>query len=152
MAFDFRLARVLELADNKKKNLEAEYQTLFRRLEDMAKKLIDLLNQREKKQHVFQNQMQKGTTIDSIKGRLSDTAILDQLIAEETRQYDRLKQQMEAYQADLLEKSIEVKKYEKLRDKKWQHYLEKKKKIQLKSMDEIAASRASDRINGVKRW
>lgn len=146
MAFDFRLERILKVADSEKKNLEAQYQSLYDHLENIAQDLVQLLGQKKDAQIRLQNKMKKAITIDSMKLQLSDADQMDQLIARRTMQYEKLKQQLEQMQAILLEKSIEVKKYEKMKEKQRQNYRTEQRKSEMKQMDEIAVLHGA--ING----
>lgn len=141
MVFDFRLERMMKIAESEKETLEAKYQELFRALEQLAGNLIDLMNEKESIQLELNQQLNQSMTIDSMKIYLFDVEKYEKLINLRTSEYDQAKRKLENLQPFLLEKSIEVKKYEKMRDRQQSAAKMKQKKKEMKEMDEIASLR-----------
>ncbi|MCO7174691.1 flagellar export protein FliJ [Sporolactobacillus kofuensis] len=141
MAFEYRFERVMKLAENEKQNLEVQYKYLFDAFEKLAHRLIDLVEQKNRVQTDLQNQMNQAITIDQMKMGMSDVNKIDFLIEETNKQYLRAKLQLETFQGKLQQKAIEVKKYEKIKEKQQLIFNKVVHKTEMKQMDEIAGQR-----------
>lgn len=142
MSFDFRLDRVMRIAESERKNFESQYQVLYDRLEKIAHQLLALMEEKKQTQSDLEKKMRKAMTIDSMRLQLIDVETTDRMIDEQTLIYNRSKRQLEQLRVKLHEKTIEVKKYENMREKKKEVYNQEVKKDEMKLMDEVAALRA----------
>ncbi|MFX3618460.1 MAG: flagellar export protein FliJ [Sporolactobacillus sp.] len=141
MAIDFRLKRIMKIAESEKAALESKYQELFQALEQLAGNLIDLMNKKKTVQIELNQQLSQSMTIDSMKLHLFDVEKYEKIINLRTSEYDQAKRRLEELQPILLEKTIEVKKYEKIRDRQRSVIKTEQKKKEMKEMDEIASLR-----------
>ncbi|MCO7125996.1 flagellar export protein FliJ [Sporolactobacillus shoreicorticis] len=143
MGFEYRFERVMKLAENEKYNLEVQYKRLFDEFESLARKLIELMDLKEKAQTELQNQMSQAITIDQMKMGITDVNTMDSLIDETNKRYIRAKARVEDFQTKLQEKAMEVKKYEKIKEKQQSIYRRLTQKAEIKRMDEIAGQRTA---------
>ncbi|MET1247893.1 flagellar export protein FliJ [Sporolactobacillus sp. STCC-11] len=141
MAFDYRFERVMKLAESEKQNLEVQYKKLFDDFENLAHILINMVEEKQRVQTELQEQMSQAITIDQMKMGFSDVDKIDFLISETNKNYLNAKARLEAFQAELQEKAIEVKKYEKMREKQQVIYHKLINRAEMKQMDEIAGQR-----------
>lgn len=139
MGFVYRLERVLKIAESEKKSLESEYHELFERFDLAARRLMQLLEQKKESETAMQKQMMQPVSIDLLRLKTAEADRLDHQISDQSLQYRRLKDRLERLKATLQAKSIEVKKYEKMRDRKKQAYRLEEKKTDRKQMDEAAS-------------
>lgn len=139
MVLDFRLERVMKIAESEKRNLEGQYQMLFDRFEQLARGLVHLIKEKESVESNLQDKMKKTITIDLMKRQIYDVEKMERLITEQTLQYDRVKNQLEQFKSILLKKAIEVKKYEKIKEKQTRIYRKEAKKKEMNLLDETAA-------------
>ncbi|RYL95343.1 flagellar export protein FliJ [Sporolactobacillus sp. THM7-4] len=139
MGFEFRLERLMKVAKSEKKSLEQEYQTLFDYFERLARNLMNLIENRKKAESALHDKMKQPITIGSMKSRIFDVENIDRLIAKRTDQYDQVKEQLEKFQTVLQAKAIDVKKFEKLKEKQKVAYCQNKKKKEAKVLDELAS-------------
>jgi flagellar FliJ protein len=147
MPFDYRLERIMKIAENEQKNLEVQYQDLYEHLESVAHTLIDLLNKKKLFQKKLERRMKRPTSIESMKLQLSEIDQADQRIARQTLLYQQLTTNLEKFRTVLQEKSIEVKKYEKMKSRQKAIYQHDQMKREAKQMDEVAMLRtASNRV------
>jgi flagellar FliJ protein len=144
MAFEYRFERVMKLAESEKQNLEVQYKKLFDAFEKLAHSLIDLVEQKKVVQTGLQQQMSQAMTIDKMKMGILDVEKIDLLIEETSKQYHRAKLQLETFQTRLQDKAIEVKKYEKMREKQQRIYHKIVAKAEMKQMDDIAGQRTAN--------
>lgn len=145
MAFDYRFERVMKLAESEKQNLEVQYKKLFDDFENLARILINMVEEKQRVQTELQEQMSQTITIDQMKMGYSDVDKIDFLISETNKHYLKAKVRLEAFQTKLQEKAIEVKKYEKIREKQQVIYHKLMNKAEMKQMDEIAGQRTVNR-------
>ncbi|MCQ2008950.1 MAG: flagellar export protein FliJ [Sporolactobacillus sp.] len=145
MAFEYRFERVMKLAESEKQNLEAQYKRLFDDFERLARKLIELMDLKEKAQTDLQKQMSQAITIDQMKMGITDVNTMDSLIDVTNKRYIRAKVRLEDFQTRLQEKAMEVKKYEKMKEKQQMIYRRLMQKAEMKQMDEIASQRTVSR-------
>lgn len=145
MAFDYRFERVMKLAESEKQNLEVQYKKLFDDFENLARILINMVEEKQRVQTELQEQMSQTITIDQMKMGFSDVDKIDFLISETNKHYLKAKVRLEAFQTKLQEKAIEVKKYEKIREKQQVIYHKLMNKAEMKQMDEIAGQRTVNR-------
>lgn len=141
MPFDFRLERFMKIAESEQKSLKTQYQELYDRLESIASQLILLMDEKKRVQKKLENNMKRPTSIESMKLQLNDLEHTDKMIAKQTLIYQELTTHLEKFRVILREKSIEVKKYEKIKSKQKIIYQHEQVKKEMKQMDEIAALR-----------
>ncbi|CAM3070968.1 flagellar export protein FliJ [Sporolactobacillus spathodeae] len=141
MAFEFRLERVMKIVKSDKERLETDYQSLFEALEGIAHQLMDLMEQKKAVQQELQNHMTQAIMIDSMKIYLGDIDQYEKRIHLKTLEYTKLKSRLEKLKPILREKAINLKKYEKMRDRAQKDYDANMKKKEMKQMDEIASLR-----------
>ncbi|MDD9147063.1 MULTISPECIES: flagellar export protein FliJ [unclassified Sporolactobacillus] len=136
---DFRFERVMKIAESEKKTLEVQYRLLFDHFEQLAHGLLDLIEEKKSIQKNLQDKMKQSITIDLVKSQIYDVEKTERLIDEQTVQYERAKNQLEQFKAVLLRKAIEVKKYEKIKQKQMFMNHSDARKKETKMLDEVAA-------------
>ncbi|MFC4617344.1 flagellar export protein FliJ [Camelliibacillus cellulosilyticus] len=141
MAFNYRFERILNINENEKKQMERAYGELYDRLEQQGKKLIELMKRKDALENELEEQKRNAVTIFAIQDRLKAISAIGERIRLETEAYDRLKSRLEQSRAVLMDKSIEVKKYEKLKDIHFTAYRDQAKRSENRLMDEVAAIR-----------
>ncbi|MFC7392551.1 flagellar export protein FliJ [Scopulibacillus cellulosilyticus] len=139
MPFEFSMQRVLHITENEKKQLESEYQTFYQMFEQLANELLCLMKKKEEVQTQLQQELKTSVTVDDIKSQINYVENLEKRIEDQQRKYDQARERLESFQLVLKEKTIEIKKYEKLKSKKWINYLKDEKKREMKLMDETAS-------------
>lgn len=145
MENDYRFERVMKLADHEKQNLEIEYKQLYEQFDQIAHRLIDLVDQKESIQMDIQKKMVQAMRVDQMTLKFSDINKLELLIEETRKYFLSLKERLEALQTKLQEKTIEVKKYKKLKERRQSFERKQKIRAEMKEMDEIAGRRAANR-------
>lgn len=129
----------MEVAESERKQLEAEYQRIFDSFEQLAGRLVRLIEKKQAVETALQEKLKHSVTVDLMRRQLADVENIDRLIEELTIQYSKVKERLEKFQPVLKEKAIEVKKYEKIKTKEWLAYRKDEKKRDIKRLDEIAA-------------
>lgn len=138
MGFEYRLERLKKLNESEKKQLERDYQILYEKLETLAKKLVELMKKKDALQKALHDHSQAKVKAFSIHERLKYIETIEKAIEWEQQNYHELKTQVENFRRSLIDKSIEVKKHERLKENAYNQYQVIEKKNELKQMDEHA--------------
>ncbi|GGE42138.1 flagellar FliJ protein [Pullulanibacillus camelliae] len=139
MAFQFRFDRMMQINESEKKLLEQQYNEIYQQLERQGKRLIALMERKENVQNQFENQKRVKMTIADVMSQTQLLSSISEHLKEEQSRYNQIRTRVEHFHQKLLDKSIEIKKFEKLKDVQRQQYdrIERQKENQL--MDEKAA-------------
>lgn len=139
LPFEFSLQRVLHITENEKKQLESEYQSIYRIFEKLAHDLFLLMKKKEDIETSLQEKLKATLSVDMIQMQLTYVKKLEDMIDEQKQQYQQTKIRLEKFQLILREKTIQVKKYEKLKSHALIEYKKDEKKKDMKLMDETAS-------------
>jgi len=138
MAFQFRFDQMMQIIESEKKLLEQQYNEIYQQLEKQGKKLIALIERKESVQNQFENQKRVKMTIADV---VSQTQLLSSLadhLRQEQLRYNQIYTHAEHFHQQLLDKAIEIKKFEKLKNFKQKEYERKEKRKEDQLMDEKA--------------
>ena len=138
MAFEYRFERILKVNESEKKQLEQIYQELFLLLEEQGKKLVELMKKKERLIKQFEGQKQQKMTVMGARNHIHLLESIGAKICAEQEKYETLRERLEKFKLTLMDKSIELKKYEKLKDIHFSRYEEEIKHLEEKQMDEAA--------------
>ncbi|GGH82238.1 flagellar FliJ protein [Pullulanibacillus pueri] len=139
MAFVFRFDRMMKINESEKKVLERQYNEVYALLEEQGKKLIDLMQRKEKLQEQFETKKRQRVRVADV---IDQTFLLQKIghhIIEEQHRYNQMRVRVEQFHQKLMEKSIELKKFEKLKSIQQDNYAQLEKQKENKVMDEKAA-------------
>lgn len=140
MPFEFSLQRLLNLTDGEKSQLEYEYGRVYNMLEAVAEKLLQLLNKRDQINDSLEEKiMKQGTPVSLLRKQRLYLDTLENLILEQQARYNEIRNELEKNKALLLEKSIEVKKFEKLKHREATVYRKNTNIRELRDLDEVAS-------------
>lgn len=138
MAFKYKFEKILSIKENEKDVVVGEYNDAVQKFEKAATKLYELLKQKEDLIDQQGKQLTSGLNIRQIQDFQRFLPLLDKSISEWQVQVAKARKFMEIKQQLLLEKNIEVKKYEVIKKKSWVAYIELEKAEENKFMDEIS--------------
>ncbi|NEU29372.1 flagellar biosynthesis chaperone FliJ [bacterium LRH843] len=138
MSFQFTLQKVMELREREKNNVQSEYQEAVTNFETTATQLFEMLKKKETLEKKAREQIMNGTSIFALQQNESTLLRLGQEIQVQQRFTQLAREKMNRKQEDLLEISIEYKKYEKMKQLKKEQFEEEAKRLELIQMDEIS--------------
>lgn len=141
MSFQFTLEKVLKVKENEKNTLETEYREAYQNYEKIAGALYEFLKQKEELEKRRLEGMAKGAVIWDVRRLQTDMERLQQKINEYESLYQHARQHAELKKERLLERSVDVKRYEKLRDLQYGEFLKKTKAEEMSTLDEISTMR-----------
>lgn len=147
-AYRYRFENVLTYRELEKTETEIEYQTAIEAFEVVATKLYDLLKKKESTITAQQSQMSAGASVIEIHHY---TRFIDSL----EKQIDRLQQEvirarskMQWYEQKLLERTMEVRKFEKMKEKDKIRYRNEQQAKEAQRLDELSTMSFRGKENG----
>lgn len=147
MGFKYKLEKILSIKENEKDKAIGEYNVAVQKFEEVATKLFEVLKQKENIIAEQELQIQTGLNILKIQQLQRFLLILEQSINYWQEQVANARQYMNMKEKVLLEKNIEVKKYEKMKENAQIYYHQLAKAEENKIMDEISIQQYMNRGN-----
>lgn len=138
MSFQFTLQKILEVRVNDKIKAEKEFTQATKQFEEVATKLFEQLKKKENYENEYYTRMEKGIHIFEIQHSHTLLNQMQQQINKQQLFTQKARDNMNRKQEVLVEKSIEQKKYEKMKQIKHQKYIEETNRQENLLMDEIS--------------
>ncbi|WP_226665695.1 flagellar export protein FliJ [Metabacillus litoralis] len=138
MTFQFRFQKVMDIKENEKEKSLAEYNQSVNDFENMANKLYDSLKQKEVLEESTLSKLNKGVSVQEIRHYQQFVSNIEKTITHYQKLVSLTRNRMNEQQVKLMQKNIEVKKYEKLKQKQQEDYLVELKYIENKHMDDLS--------------
>jgi len=138
MGYNFRFAKILSLKESEKDKALSEYNEALKKFEQVAERLYHSLKQKEDLEEIHKKKLQSGLSIDEIRHYQVFLGNLERTIHHYQQIVIQARGQLELKQAKLAELNIEVKKYEKMKEKYNLAYLQAVKSEENKFIDEIS--------------
>lgn len=146
--FHYRFEHIQAYQERKKEESESAYQQAVDAFEKVAKKLYHLLKEKEDLIEFQQQELKVGFTIEEIYHHTEYLKYLETAIAETQKEVLKARAKMEWYEEKLLEDTIEVKKYEKVKEKDYEQYKEEMKQYEAAQLDEMSTVQFSRKEQG----
>lgn len=115
-AYSYRFEKVLTYREQQKTETETEYKLSIDAFEIVATRLYDLLKKKEDTLAEQQERLKTGFSIDGIHHYVRFVDSLEKKIAEVQQEVLQARSKMTWYEEKLLERTIEVKKFEKMKE------------------------------------
>lgn len=138
MSFKYRFQKILHLKENEKDQAYQLYQDSVKKFTEVAEELYKLM---KKKEDLEQNQIDElvnGLSVYQIRHNQQFVLNLEKSIEHYQKLVINARKAMNWHEEKLKECNIEVKKYEKLKEKSYQVYLQMLKQMENKSLDNIS--------------
>src|SRR5690606_3109961 len=143
MGFTYKFQRILTLREREKDEAIIAYEKAVRKFEEVAEKLYSLLKKKETLEEDRLNKIQRGLSVQELRLHQEFIANLEGEINIVQQAVIRARQAMQYEQKRLLDKNIEVKKLEILKEKEYEKYLHLLEKEEEKQLDEIASKQVA---------
>jgi len=137
--FTYRFEKVLTVREQEKKQTEAAYNEAVRSFEKVATKLYELLKKKENLINYQNERLKMGLTVDEIHHFAKFIDSLEHAIEEVQQKVNQARAKMQWYEQKLIEKNLEVRKYEKMREKDFSAFQEEQNRIEAQFLDEISS-------------
>ncbi|EME74292.1 flagellar export protein FliJ [Bacillus sonorensis] len=138
MAYSFKFQKLLELKENEKDQSFAEYQQSVSEFEKVAEKLYESMNQKETLEKNKEIKLQTGMSVQEMRHYQQFVTNLENTIHHYQKLVIMKRNEMNEKQNDLTEKNIELKKFEKMKEKQLEMFLIRNKANEIKEMDDIS--------------
>ncbi|WP_019152787.1 flagellar export protein FliJ [Robertmurraya massiliosenegalensis] len=138
MTYHYKFARVLALKEREKDEALSSYQDAVKKFEEVAEKLYELLRKKEELEDFQSTGLKRGLSIVEIRHHQQFIGNLEKTINHYQKMVINARNRMSLFQEKLMEKNIEVKKFEKIREKDFEQFLKSLKATESKQMDDIS--------------
>ncbi|MDR0137367.1 flagellar export protein FliJ [Metabacillus idriensis] len=138
MKYTYRFQKVLELKENEKEKSLEDYNRSVTEFEKAAEKLYDCLKKKEVLEERTARELNTGMPVQEIRHFQQFVTNLEKTISHYQRLVVITRDNMQEKQLELTEKNIEVKKYEKMKEKHYEVHLEHVKASESKFMDDLS--------------
>ncbi|KKB75601.1 MULTISPECIES: flagellar export protein FliJ [Bacillus] len=138
MAYSFKFQKLLELKENEKDQSFAEYQHSVSEFEKVAEKLYESMNKKETLEKNKEIKLQSGMSVQEMRHYQQFVTNLENTIHHYQKLVIMKRNEMNEKQHDLTEKNIELRKFEKMKEKQLEMFLIRNKANEMKEMDDIS--------------
>lgn len=138
MRYEFKFHKILAVKEREKDEAVSVYQESVQKFEEVAEKLYELLKRKEDLEGYQSERLHGGLSIQEIRHHQQFISNIEKTIDHYQKMVINARNRMLLFQDKLTEKNIEVKKYEKIREKDYLKFTEDEKLVEGKQMDDIS--------------
>ncbi|RSD28023.1 flagellar export protein FliJ [Mesobacillus subterraneus] len=145
MRYQFKFDKILSLKEREKDEVQVIYQDSVKKFEDAADRLYHLLKKKEDIETFQLDRLLNGLPVQEIRHHQQFIGNLEKSIAHYQKVVMNARNIMNYQQLQLTEKNMEVKKYEKIKEKDHLQFLADEKYEESRMMDEISIQQYMNR-------
>ncbi|MBM7665166.1 flagellar FliJ protein [Solibacillus kalamii] len=138
MKYNYRFEKILVVKDQEKTESELAFKESVHVFEEIATKLYDLLKKKEDLIEYQQERLKIGSSIDEINHYSKFIDSMEKTIEDAQQKVIQARAKMNWHEQKLLEKSLEVRKYEKMRERDHERFIEDQLHIEAIQLDELS--------------
>lgn len=138
MIYQYKFEKILTIKENEKTDALAKYNAALKKFEEVAEKLYKLLKKKEELLEFQQEKLRNGLSIQEIRHHQLFMDNLEKLLNHCQQEVIEARYKMNIQRDILMERNIEVKKYEKMKENDFHKFLDVIKEAENKQMDEIS--------------
>lgn len=138
MRYHYKFEKVLTVKEREKDEALSTFQSSVKTFEEVAEELYNLLKKKESLEQFQAEKLQSGFSVQEIRHYQHFIVNMDKSISYYQELVMNARNRMNWCEEQLLEKNVEVKKYEKIKIKDYEKYLELQKLEDDKRLDEIS--------------
>ncbi|MFC4320181.1 flagellar export protein FliJ [Litchfieldia salsa] len=139
--------KLIKIKESEKNQILAEYQSSVSDFETVAEQLYTFMKKKEDLEFEQQQKLSLGLSIYEMRHQQSFITNLDHTISYYQKLVMKARNKMQYVQEKLLEKNIEVKKYETIQEKRHKAFLDSIQVFETKFLDEISIQQYINRGN-----
>lgn len=136
--YNYRFEKVLTFRELEKTETEIEFKDAVESFEVVATELFELLRKKEETLEEQQERMSSGVSIDGVHHYARFIASLEKKIAAVQQQVIQARSKMNWYEDKLLERTLEVRKFEKMKEKDLDEYRIEVDQKEAQRLDELS--------------
>lgn len=138
-AYHYRFENVLVVRDQEKSEMELAFKEAVNHFEDVATKLYDMLKKKEDVVTTQQERMTIGFTVNDIHHFSRFISGLEKSIADLQQKVLQARSKMNWHEEKLVEKTLEVRKYEKMKEKDLNAFKTEQERLEMNRLDELSS-------------
>ena len=138
MHYQYKFEKLLTIKEKEKSDSESKYTEAVREFESEAENLYQMLKKKEELLDLQSEQLKFGLSVQQVRYNQHFLENHEKLISHYQKRVMETRSKMQFYHHLLIEKNIEVKKYEKIKEKDFQRYFNTVKYEENRQMDEIS--------------
>ncbi|CAH0214278.1 Flagellar FliJ protein [Peribacillus sp. Bi96] len=138
MIYQYKFEKILTIKEKEKSDALAKYNAALKRFEEVAEKLYKLLKKKEELLEFQQEKLRNGLSVQEIRHHQLFMDNLEKLLSHCQQDVIEARYKMNVQRDIVMERNIEVKKYEKMKENDFLKFLEVIKEAENKQMDEIS--------------
>jgi flagellar protein FliJ len=136
--YSYRFEKILDVKEQEKTESEMAFKESVNVFEEIATKLYDLLKKKEDLLSYQQERLSVGSSIDEIHHYAKFIDSMEKTIADVQQKVVQARAKMNWHEQKLLEKNLEVRKYEKMRENDFERFKEDQQRIEAIQLDELS--------------
>lgn len=145
MQYIYKFDKILSLKSREKDEAQVVYQNSVKKFEEAADRLYHLLKQKEDLESYQYGRLASGLPVQEIRHHQQFIGNLEKSIEHYQKVVMNARNIMNFQQDNLMEKNVEVKKYEKIKEKDHLQFLADEKYAESRMMDEISIQQYMNR-------
>ena len=138
MNYNYRFEKILIVKDQEKTESELAFKESVHVFEEIATKLYELLKKKEDLIVYQQERLKVGSSIDEINHYSKFIDSMEKTIEDAQQKVAQARAKMNWHEQKLLEKNLEVRKYEKMRENDFERFKEDQLRIEAMQLDELS--------------
>lgn len=138
MSYQYKFQRILTLKEKEKDEVQEMYKDSISKFEQAAEKLYEYLKKKEDLVIYQEKRLQTGLSVQDIRYHQQFITNLDKTISYFQDQVIQARNKMNWYEDKLIEMNVEVKKYEKIKERDFHRFLQNVKEVENKQLDEVS--------------
>ncbi|WP_026692489.1 flagellar export protein FliJ [Peribacillus kribbensis] len=138
MQYQYKFEKILSIKEKEKDEAYAQYSSCLKQFEEAAEKLYKLLKKKEDLQAFQEEKLKSGLSVQHIRHQGLFMDNLEKLISHSQKAVMIARQKVNLYQEKLMESNLEVKKYEKIKEKEYTRFMGHINLLENRQMDEIS--------------
>lgn len=145
MQYHYKFDKILSLKSREKDEAQVVYQDSVKKFEEAADRLYHLLKKKEDLESYQSGRLVSGLPVQEIRHHQQFIGNLEKSIEHYQKVVMNARNIMNFQQMQLMEKNVEVKKYEKIKEKDHHQFLAEEKYAESRMMDEISIQQYMNR-------
>ncbi|MDX8343887.1 MULTISPECIES: flagellar export protein FliJ [Rossellomorea] len=140
MSYQYKFQRILTLKEKEKDEVQEMYRGSIEKFEKVAEKLYEFLKKKESLENLQETKLQGGLSVQDIRHHQQFITNLEKTISYYQDLVIQARNRMNWYEEKLVDMNVEVKKYEKMKEKDFKRFLENIQFAENKQLDEVSVA------------
>ncbi|MEE1132469.1 MAG: flagellar export protein FliJ [Caryophanon sp.] len=138
MNYAYRFEQILTVREQEKSETEQAYKESVRAFEEVATSLYELLRKKESLIAYQTERLKTGSTVDEIHQNARFLDSLEKMVDTVQQKVTQARAKMQWYEERLLEKNLEVRKYEKMKERDFEQFQQEQHRLEGIFLDELS--------------